>query len=429
MRPLLIAALLIGSAAHAHPMGALSTNRSALLVVRPDATIVRYTVDFAEVTSAAEVTGDDLDAWATTRMTGLLPSLSLTVDGRLLELGITRCFGSRTPGDGDLPTLLMLCTLEADPIPSGRISLSDTSFPGSPGWREMRIVADGVAVGDATPPGAVVADVMLPFSAPPELLALERVEATVGVPGPLSTLTALRTRAPDALAALLTGDLSPGFVLLALLSAVGLGAAHALAPGHGKTAVAAWLVGSRGTVGHAVLLGVAVTGAHLSSVLAVGALTLGVSRVVDAGALYPWMALVSGAAITGVGCWLLLSSRRPHAHAHPPPDPSLRGLLVLGATWGMVPCPSALVVLLAAIGLHREVFGAALVGAFSLGLAGVLVAVGVAVVRARDWLGRLGLTEEKTAWIPIASAAVVTVLGAGVLVEATRELVSCCRSW
>lgn len=443
------AALLTGAAAHAHPMGALSTNRSALLVVRPEATIVRYTVDFAEVPSAAEPPADDLDAWATERMAGLLPGIRLTVDDRPAPLAVERCFGSEAPGDGGLPTRLMLCTLRAEPVAAGRIALSDGAFAESPGWREMRIVVDGVPVGDAEPPGAVASgDVLLPFSAPEDLLALDAVSATVGVPGPLSTLTALRARAPDALAGLLTGELSPGFVALALLSAVGLGVAHALSPGHGKTAVAAWLVGSRGTVRHAVLLGVAVTAAHLSSVLVVGALTMGAAQLVDAGALYPWVGLMSGAAIMGVGCWLLVSGARawrarprglvitgahvhggrggwlPHTHPHPEPpaEASVGGLLVLGATWGMVPCPSALVVLLAAIGMHRELFGAALVAAFSLGLAGVLVAVGVAVVRARDLLGRLGLTEERTAWIPVASAMVVVALGAGVVAEAAREL-------
>jgi len=269
-------------------------------------------------------------------------------------------------------------------------------------------------------------------------------------------------------------DMGPGLLLFTLATAMVLGAFHALEPGHGKTVVAAYLVGSRGTAWHAIFLGIAVTASHTAGVLLLGAVTLYASRYVMPDRLYPWLGALSGLAIAGVGLALLRQRWRgaahghdhghahhhghhemPHAHPHPVhaephahahhhhgephadahPHPheathahhhhggggsaSVRSLLALGLSGGMVPCPGALVVLLSALAWRRLGFGILLVVAFSVGLAAVLVGIGLLMVHARRLLGRLRDDGPLTTrWLPLASSAIVTVLGVLIAVQA-----------
>lgn len=502
-RALLIAALTLWAAvAHAHPMGTMSTNRSALLSVRPDQTRLRYMVDFAEVPSVAEKARLDQEggeAWANGRMAELLPNLALTVEGQALPLSVHRCFANTGEGEGRLPTVTLLCELTAPAIDAGRLRLADRNFAGTVGWRELRVVGEGVDVGDGAPASAVSTGAMpLPFQTAEAEMVLSEVQATVGVASaPTTTATAAAERAHDPFAELIhTSDLSTRFVIIALVSAFVLGAGHALSPGHGKTVVAAYLVGSRGTIGQALLLGLTVTATHVSSVLLLGAVTLWLSQYVVAAELYPWIGVSSGLGVVAVGAGLLRSRWRtwrqakaravqaiaaavthdhdhghghdhghdhghgyatapgrlkltaeplaaeplaaatsggwlehdhgPGGHEHIHHDDrgepvSLKRLLVLGVTGGAVPCPSALVVLLSAIAMHRVVFGMLLIVSFSVGLAGVLMAIGVMVVRANRLLSRMGGAGRAAAWLPVASAAVVIVLGLGIAVQSARE--------
>jgi len=242
------------------------------------------------------------------------------------------------------------------------------------------------------------------------------------------------------------------FLFTAALVAASLGALHALEPGHGKTIVAAYLVGSGGTAAHACLLGLIVTASHTAGVYLLGAVTLYASRYVVPEQLYPWLGAVSGLIIAGLGTFLFLrryagetsGSLHPHGHSHPHtqvhahghehhhhghlehPHPggrvSWRQLLALGVTGGMVPCPAALVVLLSAVALHRIAFGLFLIAAFSVGLAAVLISIGLLMVYAGQFVSRLhGDGPLMTRWLPLASAAVITALG---LVIAVRALVT-----
>lgn len=471
-----------GAPAQAHPMGTLSTNRSAILVVGPSTTKLRYTVDFAEVPSQAEAPRYDTlgrDAWAGARMAELAPGLHLRAGGADTPLQPGACFGSDSQGEGGLRVLSLLCELRAAPLPAGPVELVDDNFAGTVGWRELRIVGDGVDVGEGTTPAAVsVGEVPLPFGLPADTMKLTSLGATVGAKGAGTTAaTTAPAKQKDALAALIASDdLSPRFMAAALLSALLLGMGHALSPGHGKTVVAAYLVGSRGTVGQALLLGMTVTATHVSSVLALGAVTLWLSEYVVAETLYPWIGVSSGLGVVLVG-WGLFRSRlrawrrasapvlaHEHDHAHAAPvtplpagsaayafapapaaasgwldhdhgpgghehihrddrgEPvSLGRLLVLGITGGAVPCPSALVVLLVAISLHRILFGMALIVVFSIGLAGVLMAIGVAVVRAQGLVDRFSGAGRALKWMPVVSAAAVMVLGVGIAVQSARE--------
>jgi len=223
-------------------------------------------------------------------------------------------------------------------------------------------------------------------------------------------------------------NLSLWFLFTAALIAAGLGALHALEPGHGKTIVAAYLVGSRGTARHAVFLGLIVTAAHTAGVYLLGAITLGASKYIVPGQLYPWLEMVSGITIAVFAAWLMIRAwtgeNSDHNHPHwfvskPDPQPAndvpIARLLTLGITGGMVPCPAALVVLLGAFSMHRVGFGLFLIVAFSLGLAAVLVAIGLSMVYAGQFVARWktdGALLKR--WLPIASAAFMLILGLGI---------------
>ncbi len=255
-----------------------------------------------------------------------------------------------------------------------------------------------------------------------------------------------------------TKELGFGIVLIALAVATGLGAFHALEPGHGKTVVAAYLVGSRGTALHAFLLGLIVTASHTAGVYFLGAVTLYASRYVVPESLYPWFGVFSGLTIAGLGFALFLrryvQADRPHSHVHDHDHGhglhngvmhhshgfheehehshrnhghryqesntgvSLRELFALGITGGIVPCPAALVVLLSAISFGRISFGLLLIVAFSVGLAFVLIAIGILMIYARRFISRFqGDGALITRWLPLTSAALITLFGVGIVVQ------------
>ncbi|MDQ5852832.1 MAG: sulfite exporter TauE/SafE family protein, partial [Chloroflexota bacterium] len=284
-----------------------------------------------------------------------------------------------------------------------------------------------------------------------------------------------------------TERLSPQFIAFALLLALGLGAVHALSPGHGKTVVGAYLVGARGTARHALFLGLTVTMTHTISVFALGLVTLYASQYILPEQLYPWLGILSGAMVVVMGITLFTQRLRavraasghthtpahghahdphdhthegahphdhhghphahdhthhhhdhdhawghehgPHTHTHVPPgadgSPSTwRSLLALGISGGLIPCPSALLVMLGAISLGRVGFGLLLIVAFSLGLAGVLTGIGLLFVYGGRWLSRMSRGRTSVPGlrlVPIASALVVTTAGLAITARAVIE--------
>jgi ABC-type nickel/cobalt efflux system permease component RcnA len=243
-------------------------------------------------------------------------------------------------------------------------------------------------------------------------------------------------------------------LLSAAFIAAGLGALHALEPGHGKTIVAAYLVGSRGTARHAVLLGFVVTASHTAGVYLLGLITLYASRYIVPDHLYPWLGAISGLSVTALGIFAFLrhltgeSGEHSHApgkqHSHwflsmfrrgglpeqskvdfdradgdKQRSVSLRELFVLGITGGIVPCPAALVVLLSAFSLHRIGFGLFLITAFSLGLAAVLVIVGLCMVYAKRFMAQRMIEKHSVVrYLPILSSVFMMALGVGIAVSA-----------
>lgn len=250
-------------------------------------------------------------------------------------------------------------------------------------------------------------------------------------------------------------ELTPWMIAAGLGIAFILGAAHALTPGHGKTIVAAYLVGSRGTLKHAAFLGAMVTFTHTVSVFLLGLATLFLFQFVVPQNVTQVLGAVSGLSIVAIGGWMLYKRLHraghthshdhehghdhdhdhahvhphqhhehdhPHDHAHPhshgpgghthmPEEISWSGLVALGASGGLVPCETALVLLLTAIALRRVGLGLMLLISFSLGLALVLMAIGVLVIYAKNLLPSGDGRSPWFRWAPVASAAVVMVLG------------------
>jgi nickel/cobalt exporter len=220
-------------------------------------------------------------------------------------------------------------------------------------------------------------------------------------------------------------SLSPTLMLGGMGIALIAGAGHALSPGHGKTMVAAYLVGSRGTPQQAVLLGLVTTLTHTISVFALGILALFLSKYILPERLYPFLSLLSGLMVCGVGFWLLDRYLNPapktdhthhysanHTHDSACPQVTLQSLVALGIAGGLIPCPSALVLLLSAIALHQTSYGLVLVCAFSFGLAIVLVSIGLVIVYAHHWLKQFSWVQPLQPYTPLISAIAVIAVGA-----------------
>jgi len=229
-----------------------------------------------------------------------------------------------------------------------------------------------------------------------------------------------------------SGEIGWLTLLAGMAVAFALGAVHALSPGHGKTLVAAYLVGTRGTPKHAAFLGFMVTFTHTVSVFFLGLVTLYLSHFVLPETITPVLGAVSGVSIVWIGASLLFkhiaSARRSpspdshpllhdhgdgHVHTHIPDEVSMAGLVALGASGGLAPCPTALVLLLSSVSLGRTALGLTLLVAFSAGLAVVLTAVGLAVLYAKHLLPDRDRAARSKAvrYIPIASAAFIVCVG------------------
>ncbi len=252
------------------------------------------------------------------------------------------------------------------------------------------------------------------------------------------------------------GDLSLGVILVSLLIAAFWGSVHALTPGHGKALVAGYLVGTKGKPRHAFLLGATVTVTHTFGVFALGLVTLLLSQFIVPDQLYPWLTLASGLLVVLVGFGVLRSRLRTggwadhdhgdgththgshghdhhhghgehhHRHDHATHDHAAsnddsftsRGILGVGIAAGLLPCPSALVVLLSAIAVHRVGFGFALIAAFSLGLAATITCIGLIAVLARRAFSRVSFEGRFVRALPALSALVILGVGVALTIKA-----------
>jgi ABC-type nickel/cobalt efflux system permease component RcnA len=376
-------------------------------------------------------------------------------------------------------TMRLVCVFRAATALAGAgttFEFSDPSFAERLGWREIVVEGDGVTISASDAPAIGTSarltdypDALLElpldqasanFSARPGGAALPAPiypDATpIGATGPIAPV-ANAPAAPavpggttdlggDVTALFQAPELTLPIVVLSLVVATALGALHALSPGHGKTVMAAYLVGSQGTMRQAIGLGMTVTVSHTLGVLALGALSLSAAAIIPPERLYPILGIVSGSIVIVIGAYLLLTRLRamskaadhghhhPHAQGHdhhhverpagwhehegighthlPQPGMGRRGLFALGLSGGMVPSVSALLVLLGSISIGRPAFGIVLTIAFGVGMAAVLVGVGLALVYARKFVERLSLRS------PVAIGRRLPVLTAGVVVIA-----------
>jgi ABC-type nickel/cobalt efflux system permease component RcnA len=502
-----------GATAQAHPLGNFTINHFARLEPGPDRIGVRCVVDMAEIPTLQELqsVGDgdgqpstpQLNSYTRRAASSYAKNLRLICDGSRVRLETTSATATTSPGAGGLRVLRLqfdFRALVADKAGAQhRASFENANYAERLGWREIVVSpARGIAVFDSSALGSGLSNELRAYpdnrmSTPPDERRAEFSWSAGGVPAGAALLKtrdgrpvareaaqnrtqqseklAPRAESRDRLAALIAlPDLTPGAMLLGMLIAFVLGAMHALSPGHGKTVVGAYLIGSRGTPAHAAFLGLTVTITHTLGVFVLGLVTLFASRYVVAERLFPILSFTSGALVVAIGLRLLASRLRtalatPGAHdhehhehshehhehggegmhshggqmhSHLPPGAdgtavTWRSLLALGISGGLLPCPSALVVLLSSIALHRVGYGLLLVVAFSIGLASALTVIGLAFVLAaqsgRRWAGRwssqspLGkISPLLLRWLPAASALVVTALGLVLCYQAQAQV-------
>ncbi len=413
-----LVALVLPVAASAHPLGNFTVNRFSRLEVSGLRVYVYYVLDLAEIPTFQ---AGKIDAQSYARR--IARGAQLTVNGRRAGLVPVETALAHPAGAGGLKTTRFEVVLRG-PALSGRteIDYHDTNYANRIGWKEVLV-------------GSVPSRSHELRAYPKDLLSSPLSVTTARtslVPGTVPTTAPHVTRgaglrAPDRVAdsgfAALVGRDQLGFWVIAasLGAALFWGMAHALSPGHGKTIVTAYLVGQRGTPRHAALLGLVVTATHTVGVFALGAITLLLSRFIVPDQLYPWLNFVSGLLVVLIGASVLRARwrhSRAHAHGHDhhhhhEDGLSRRSLVAVGVSGGLLPCPSALVVLLAAISLHRVAFGMLLVVAFSVGLALTITGIGLAAVLARGAFRRLSFDGRFVSLLPTASALVI--LAAGLL--------------
>jgi nickel/cobalt transporter (NicO) family protein len=466
----------------AHPLGNFTINHYAEVRVEAERVLLDVVIDQAEIPTFqarfdfdqdgdASLSDEEIDAGRVTACQDLAGSLSLTAGGESLVPRLTRAGLSFPLGAGGLATMREVCTYEAPlgtTLTDGPVEIGfrDDSYPERLGWREIVARGSGVTLrhveGDLRDSGVSERLRRYPedrISSPLDDAALV-VAATVGgpslpsldvpdaapIPGdhpsvapssvPLPSSGTSPVQASPAPAIVPGGvqgselpdifrspDLTPIVVLLSLAATATLGAGHALTPGHGKTLMAAYLVGTRGSAGHALGLGAAVSLSHTVGILALAAVVLAATDVVAPDVVVRWAPVVAAVSIVLIGGWMLAgeirrrrgAATRPnddraqqhphsHSHAHPHDGPghahahphrpvstiTWRSLFVLGLAGGLIPSTSALLILLGAIAAGRPAFGLVLVVAFGVGMAAVMSGIGLVLVTARDRVDRVG---------------------------------------
>jgi ABC-type nickel/cobalt efflux system permease component RcnA len=425
-----VAALAAPDAAFAHPLGNFTINRFSRVEVRGDRVYVDYVLDMAEIPTFQ---AGRIDAPAYARR--IARGVALTVDGRPACVAPAASALAHPPGAGGLDTTRLEVVLRGPRLRgSSTVAYHDNNYAHRIGWKEVLVGATPSRSHELRAyPRDLLSSPLDVTSATAHLAP----RAGPSTPPPLARGASLQ--APDRVAdhgfagLVARGQLSLLVVVASLGVALFWGMAHALSPGHGKTIVTAYLVGQRGTPWHAALLGLIVTATHTIGVFTLGLVTLLLSRFVVPEQLYPWLNLASGLLVVGIGGSVLLTrlhARRTHEHAHAHhhhhhglKSPGGRSLLAVGVSGGLLPCPSALVVLLAAISLHRVAFGLVLIVAFSAGLALTITGIGLVAVLAKRAFARLSVRSGVVRLLPAASALVIVVAGVAMTARAVSGVV------
>jgi nickel/cobalt exporter len=450
--------LLTSGAAEAHPLGNFTINLYAGLTVGAHGIDVDYVVDMAEIPAFEAQRAIDRDrdgtigaaessTYTAETCAHLSEGLAITVGGAAIPLS-PRAGGALAfpPGAGGLSTMRLECPLHAEVAlrEGDRVAIRDSNFSGRIGWHEVTAVGDRLELLDSDVPVQSVSGRLTSYPADLLQSPLDQREAsfTIGRPTAVAAVASAANAAPisrgfgdrltSAFAGLVTrGGSSPLLWLLAMATAFAIGGIHALGPGHGKTLMAAYLVGSDARPRQVVAVGAAVSIMHTASVVVLGLTVLGAGQAFTPEVAYRWTTIASGALVAALGAYLLRSRVRgvAHARAHDHDHehdhehghtherrPGRFGLATLAISGGILPSPSALIALLAAIAIGRLAFGLALVLAFGVGLATVLVAVGFGTIRARRTLTQR-FSRRISTWAPVISAAGVFLLGVVLVVR------------
>lgn len=494
---IIIAVIILAISAGAHPLGNFSVNQYSRLTVEKSQIKIRQILDLAEIptfqTQSAIDTDKDgkmseaeLKIYAENIAPQMLEKLFLTVNEKRLNLQIEKKNIRLNSGEGNLPTLRLELDLSAkfENTPEiSRVKFENKNHTERVGWNEIVISrAGGIEVFDSTAAGSGVTDEIktypqetldAPLSERTAEFSFTSANTTPANSQPLKNRDGHLTAAvpqKDKLAELIAvPEITFSIAVFGLFLAFGLGAMHAMSPGHGKAVVGAYLIGSRGTPKHAAFLGLTVTITHTLGVFALGIVTLFASNYILPEKLMPFLSFISGLLVLYIGLTMFhkrlfsilgwekaehhhhhhhehthhhgehhhhhgehsdehhhhdhthhhahdafIHTHDGHTHSHLPPDEiSWKSLLALGVSGGLLPCPSALVLMLSAISLGRVGYGLILTIAFSLGLAATLTAVGLIFLYLGKSFGGSRFAENRILKsLPVASAFLIACIGA-----------------
>ncbi|MEV0128919.1 hypothetical protein AB0H83_10675 [Dactylosporangium sp. NPDC050688] len=462
--------LLWPGAAQAHPLGNFSVNQLGALALHPDRVAVAYVADLAELPTLQSQPS----------CTAVAAAFHVTVDGRAVGWTVDREVFTYSDGAAGLRTSRLECDLSgpADLSAEATVDVANDFAADRIGWRELTATADGVHLVDPPLPASSRSDGLRSYpddllSSPPSVRS-----ATLRVAPGGSTTGAAAPPSSSALPGVLPASVLPGWAgraeltlrgwvaqreltpwvgLLAVGLALALGAAHAALPGHGKTVMAAYLAGRQGRPRDALTVGATVTLTHTGGVLLLG-LLLTTAAGLAGETVLGWLGVTSGVLVAAIGVSMLLSRRaaghdhthgggehpydhspdhshdhsdsHDHSHGHGSRDhghgagrPSRLAVVGMGIAGGLVPSPSALVVLLGAVALGRTWFGVLLVLAYGFGMAATLTAAGLLLIKVRDrWPARLRLSARLTRLAPTGTAALVLLVGSALAVRSLITL-------
>jgi ABC-type nickel/cobalt efflux system permease component RcnA len=446
----IVALVLLAPVAQAHPLGNFTINRYTRIELAPESVRLFYVLDMAEVPAFQEIRTidtnrnqvidrDEETAYLDVKVGEVLRNLAISVDGAALAPEIQDRALTFPPGLGGLATLRIETSFEARmDVRTGRsytLAYEDRNYADRLGWKEVVARAlDGVSIEASSVPASDRSDELRsypegglnsPLDVRAATVTFMRVLGAVGVMPDAKANTRPAKQSSDPLGRLLRREsLTLPVIGLALIVAAGIGGFHALTPGHGKTIMAAYLLGTRGRARHVVMLGATVAVSHTIGVLALGALAVYAANVIAPDRVYPYLGLAAGVIVLAIGLRMLFArlvvprrhehshvgghqhsepdhehSHDEHAHDHAPAAEhthdhapvaaaprsgvTWRTLLAIGLADGAVPSASALVVWLAAISIDRVEFGLVMVAAFGIGMAAALTAVGFLLVRGR----------------------------------------------
>jgi ABC-type nickel/cobalt efflux system permease component RcnA len=466
-------------------LGNFSVNHYSRIEIERSKVKLRAVLDMAEIPTFQagqlidldknnSLSEEELNAYAERISSDYISNLTLAVDGQSIPLSVASQIVSLQMGSGDLPILRIEWDLTGDLPKMGNeirhVEFENKNNPERLGWNEIVVGrGSGVNVFDSTAFGNSATDQLKAYpqntlSAP---LAERKAEFSFTSNAILPNRQALRNRdgqistpiEKDRFAELISvTEITPQIILFGLFVAFGFGAMHALSPGHGKAVVGAYLIGSRGTLKHAVFLGLIVTITHTLGVFALGIVTLFASNYILPERVLPFLSFVSGLLVLFIGLtlfkdrlfstlgWQTTSHRHQHGHEHlpdsvdahvyehqnydlthdglththggsththlPPEQITWRNLLALGISGGLLPCPSALVLMLSAINLNRVGYGIVLTVCFSFGLAATLTAVGIVFLYAGKFFDSPTLKDNRIIkTLPVFSAFVIACVG------------------